>query len=708
MRRARARSLFPGAIRCARGVFVFTAFTALLTTLAVTLDGNTGKNVIFILADDMGYGDVAYNGHPYAITPNLDTMASHGIRVDNFYVNSSICSPSRIAFVTGRYPGRQTAHDSITTDPSKVADDASKGLVPLLPHQANYMQAFKTEGYTVGHFGKWHMSVQPYGARRQSYGLDFARFLGKSANAYDWTTEDHKQRSSKNITDDVIEWLEAYDHETGPPFFLNVWLFQPHTPVEAHPNDRLPYDGIAFDSGDFDSTWEASYYGWIAENFPEGDLNEALQRYLSVITLIDSQVGRIRNALSDLGIANQTYLVFTSDNGPETVLLERTSNPGAGSTGGFRGRKRSLYEGGVRVPFVIAGPGLAPRHDETTVMSGVDFWPTIASLAGIGSPSGIDGRDVSDAIRGLSPQVPLPLFWHSRTGHIGFEAYDTPELGIRLERWKMYMDEDGQERELYDLWADPKETNNLAAAHPTVAADLAAIMEEELQTMPPVEPAIFWQTPSDSVPSGRTFKIETYATGLATPQPLSFQWYKDGIEIPDETTHMLDLGTLSADDTGSYMVEVTNAYGTTQGTTDLNASVFAAWQLEYWGPDLENLPSDAAPDADPDGDQVLNLTEFGFLGNPLVPNGLLAPSLTADPNSGTLTAAYLRRYDPHGLKFTCQTSLDLKTWTPAEDAIERVTLQDGDSQTVEVVLPLDLSLKAQFVRFRVEQEELVD
>ena len=211
---------------------------------------------------------------------------------------------------------------------------------------------------------------------------------------------------------------------------------------------------------------------------------------LASVTELDRHVGRLRVEIDRLGIAGDTILVFSSDNGPEDFAIGNASNAGLGSPGPFRGRKRSLYEGGVRVPFIAAWPGRIPagKSDDSTIMSGVDLMPTLAHLAGIpcDAPS-IDGEDLSPAMRGERVTRRRPLHWEWFFEVVGNPAYFAPPLALRDGPWKFYCDYSGGSVQLYDLTADPAERTELSSRYPEVVERLRAASLAWAKSLPQAE-----------------------------------------------------------------------------------------------------------------------------------------------------------------------------------------------------------------------------
>ena len=409
-------------------------------------------NIVLILADDLGPGDLSCSGGKRAKTPNIDRLASSGTRFTQYYAGAPICSPSRAALLTGQYPARWHITSFLQDRAGNRACGQADFLDPKAPSLPRMLQA---SGYATGHFGKWHLG----GGRDVHDAPKFAAYgIGEHAGTYE-SPEPHPDITSTRwifaAGDKVKRWERSaffVDHTLDflrrnqarhQPSFVNVWLDDPHTP-------------------------------WIpGPNAPKGDTSENLR---DVLVEVDRQVGRLVDGVQRLGLAETTLILFMSDNGPLPPF-------GTSRTVGLRGSKLSLYEGGMRGPLIAAWPGQIPagRVDEHTVISAVDWLPTLAVIAGAKLPEAFapDGLDRSEA---LVPGHPLdrskPLFWEYGRNETSFKypgitGNQSPHLAIRDGNWKCLVNADGTGAELYDLAIDPNETTNLAAKHPEVAHPLA-------------------------------------------------------------------------------------------------------------------------------------------------------------------------------------------------------------------------------------------
>ena len=335
-------------------------------------------NIVFIYADDWGWGDLSCHGHEWLKTPNIDRLASEGIDFQQFNVLNPVCSPSRTAVMTGKYPARFSVHQhfaSATANRNRNMPDWLDPKAIMLP------RLLKKAGYRTAHFGKWHLTNNFIeGAPRPgAYGYDaFAVFNGGA----EWP--------SAGSHDTAANTVAFIKENKDQPFFINVWLHESHTMHTPR-----------------------------AESMEQWNhLDEKKQVYSAVITDGDQDVGTILDALESQGLADNTIVMFCSDNGPEwtsakpkpkrlnpeTQLTSYGSDFSIGQTGGLRGKKRSLYEGGVRVPFIVRWPGHTPAGvtDTSTVMTAVDLLPTLCAAAAVKLPTDYqgDGENLLAALQG--------------------------------------------------------------------------------------------------------------------------------------------------------------------------------------------------------------------------------------------------------------------------------------------------------------------
>lgn len=439
-------------------------------------------NVIFILADDQGWGDAGFAGHPYLRTPHLDRLAAEGTWFRQFYVAAPVCSPSRAAFMTGRHPARFGIHGHF----ADAAANRRRGMPDWLdPGVTTLPGLLSAAGYATAHFGKWHLGAGPGAPTPADYGLAVSKTVNSSGEQLGDEAREpfFRARSTGLIVDETIRFIASHRDE---PFYVNVWTLLPHARLEPTPEQLEAWadlDPVA-DRPAFEPWCDA----YLAE---AADLRSQLQVYAASIADLDAEIGRLLAALDDLGLADRTIVVFSSDNGPEDYRIANAANAGVGSPGCLRARKRSLYEGGVRTLGLVRWPGRVPagRTDDASVVSGLDLLPTIATLAGVPLPEGLplDGEDVSRLWLGdASHPRSTPLHWEWLFDVRGADdGYRPPRLAVRAGRWKLLVNHDGSGPQLYDIPADPAERHDLAASHPEIVQRLVAEATAWAAKLPP-------------------------------------------------------------------------------------------------------------------------------------------------------------------------------------------------------------------------------
>lgn len=428
-------------------------------------------NIILILADDLGYGDLGVYGCDIP-TPNLDRLASQGTRFTRAYVASPVCSPSRVGITTGQYPARHL----VNTYLDSRAKNREHGMRDYLDRNApSIARTLQQAGYATGHFGKWHMG----GGRDvgdaphpTAYGFDesFTSFEGLGDRVL-WPNDRLCQMSEKLAQGTILHAAKAetsrifvdrsidfIKRHRGRPFYLQLWPNDVHDPFDPKPELLARYS-------------------------PKYGANKYLPPFYAVLDEMDRQIGRLIDAVDSEGLANDTLIVFVSDNGPTAwpfYYKEGVEPPG--STAGLRGRKWSLYEGGIREPLIVRQPGRVPagKVDKESVISTIDFFPSFCKLAGVAPPHGVtfDGEDVSEAFLG-KPRAKRnnDLYWEygrdDSYPYPGRKSDRSPNCAIRRGNWKALVNADGSNLELYDLARDEHERNNLAARDPKRAKDLS-------------------------------------------------------------------------------------------------------------------------------------------------------------------------------------------------------------------------------------------
>lgn len=415
-------------------------------------DVNQKPNIIFIFADDWGWGDLGLHGHPVIKTPVLDKFASEGIDFQDFYVNNPVCSPSRTAAMTGHYPARYGVHQHFAGHD----ENAKRGMPDWLDTNAVTLPSLlKKAGYRTAHYGKWHLTSRsiPDAPTPLEYGLDDAAvFNGTGKQVWDELSmpNEAKEYNSAYLTVGAVEQtLKFIDENKNYPFYINLWIHETHNKVEATPLQKKVYED-------------------------EPSVKEPELTYYAAVTKADTQIGRVLDKIKALGLDDNTLIIFSSDNGPEVP----SEDPGQGtyysrgSTGGLKGRKRSLFDGGVRTPFLVRWPGRIPAGvvNRSTTITAVDLLPTLCAATGALIPESYrsDGENMLPALLGNEVKRKRPIFWEWR-GNEG--NYNWPRLGVRDGDWKLVIDYYKKRAELYhkDDW---EQENDMHHAMPDIVERL--------------------------------------------------------------------------------------------------------------------------------------------------------------------------------------------------------------------------------------------
>ena len=435
-------------------------------------------NILFIFADDWGWGDLSCHGHPYVKTPNIDRLAEEGTDFHRFSVASGVCSPSRTAVMTGHFPARYNINGHFAWVPSNAKRNMPDWLSTKAPLLSRMLQE---NDYATAHYGKWHLAnnMIPDSPLPSEYGYD-------EYGAFNCAGE---QIPVHEDSEHAIEFIEKSLQERKP-FFINLWLHEPHTPFHTVPK-----------------------YRW---RFRDRDLPEKDNIYASVLSHADDRIGEVLEALDRLEIADNTLVIFSSDNGPardsrgaELGLMHDTATgtgfniaAAKGITGGRKGYKSALFEGGIGVPFIARWPGkiAAGQIDQDSMISAVDLLPTFCAIAGVKLPQWYqpDGVNQLDTLMGKkSPIREKPLYWKMAS------AWPIPENRpyhwvsyATVDRsWKLLANRDLSYVELYDLVQDPLEKKDLKNSRPEVVAELLAKIRS-------------WQSELPENPKGEVFSAE--------------------------------------------------------------------------------------------------------------------------------------------------------------------------------------------------------
>lgn len=451
-------------------------------------------HIVMVLADDQGWGDVGYNGNTIVRTPNLDAFAAAAVRLDRFYAAGPVCSPTRASALTGRHPFRVGV---------PWADDGY-----LRADESTIAEVLGAAGYATGHFGKWHVgelsrtvnqaysagdmarpeaysppwvngfetsfatesmmpTYNPYYLVGGDYGTDDYRFLQSEPVARGQRTDGFRWRDvywtgegqmvdewlegddSALIMDRALAWIDR-EVAAGRPVFAQIWFHAVHTPLVASDEDRAPFAGQPMPA----------------------------QHWYGALAAMDRQIGRLRAHLEASGIADDTLIWYSSDNGPSYIHDFNSAGP-------FRGKKADLLEGGVRVPAIVAWPArLEGGRVVSEPITTSDFYPTLLAAAGVSSPADqkeLDGIDVLPLLTGRQTARAAPIGFVSPQRGAQYDAApNTRQYAWHDGRWKLH-GIGGDRWELYDLEADPGEAHDVSAAHPDrterMSAELLAWVE---------------------------------------------------------------------------------------------------------------------------------------------------------------------------------------------------------------------------------------
>ncbi len=421
-------------------------------------------NIVFILIDDYGWRDTGYNGSTFYETPNIDALARSGMIFTDAYSSSPVCSPTRAAIMTGKYPARLhlTSHLQGATNRfhfSKVIQPNARLELPLA--EVTIAEMLRARGYRTASIGKWHLGKTGFLPSDQGFDVSIAGDEAGSTSSFfypKWKTKlPLEGREGDYLTDRLTTHAVDFIRDNKDrPFFLYLPHFAVHTPIEGKPEKVRKYDG---------------------KSRPDNPQNYG--EYAAMIESVDESVGRVLAALSVNGLEDNTLVIFTADNGG--VTSREWKNRPVTSNLPLRLGKGHLYEGGIRVPTVIRFPGVTKPgsacHDP--ILS-VDYAPTIAELAGIPRSQlpRMDGRSIASLLKGSPSQGKRDIFWHypHYSPQLG-----TPSSAIRNGDDKLILFFEDRRVELYNLKDDIGETRDLAASQPAKAAAMRRRLEAWLK-----------------------------------------------------------------------------------------------------------------------------------------------------------------------------------------------------------------------------------
>ncbi|MEM7573873.1 MAG: arylsulfatase [Bacteroidota bacterium] len=423
-------------------------------------------NIIFIYADDLGYGDLGCYGQVHFSTPNIDQLASEGMLFTQHYAGSTVCAPSRCVLMTGKHTGNAFVRGN-SGNPNGL------GQLPLPPTEVTFPKLLQAAGYRTAACGKWGLGNADTEGNPLLHGFDhffgyhdqvlahnsYPEYLFRNnerimlRNEVTYLSEEEWHRGLGSVSTEKVDysndliWEEALgfiQESKEDPFFLYWATTIPHDNGEAPIGQRFEVpDGARYLEED-----------WTADE----------QQYAALVEHLDTQVGELLAALEELGIAENTMVIFTSDNGP--ILSDQLE-----SNGPLRGGKRDLYEGGIRVPLLIRWPAQVEAGERSDHLSaGWDFFPTLCDAAGISDYPKTDGISFLPTLTGAGEQMQHEyLYWE-------FHWWKPARQAIRQANWKAVKDSLQSPIELYDLEQDPGETQDVSAEHPALVQELAQKM----------------------------------------------------------------------------------------------------------------------------------------------------------------------------------------------------------------------------------------
>ena len=485
-------SLLPRLLLIALGLFLASNSTA-------TAAESRPPNVVFIIADDLGYGDLGSYGQKKIRTPHLDRMAAEGMRLTQHYSGNAVCAPSRCVLMTGKHPGHAFIRDNKQFKPGQ-----DEGQWPIPAGTVTLAKLFQQRGYATGGFGKWGLGGP--GTEGEPLKQGFTRWFGYNCQAvahnfyptYLWDNDrkvplknlpfaanqklsegadpkdpaSYVRYSGKEYASDLI-WEQARqfvrDNKSGP--FL---LFAPTT--VPHLALQVPEDSLAEYRGKFHDEPYPGGKGYLPHMIPRA-------AYAAMITRMDKEIGRVMDLVKELGLDEQTLFVFTSDNGPLYDKLGGTDCEFFNSHGGLRGRKGALYEGGFRVPGIVRWKGRITPGISERVTGFEDWLPTLLELVGAKEalPTGLDGFSFAPTLRG-EKQPDRPFLYREFPGYGGQQCIRVGDWkGVRqglFLRGKKAGTSEGR-LELYNLKEDVAESRDVAAQHPEIVARLERLLREQ-------------------------------------------------------------------------------------------------------------------------------------------------------------------------------------------------------------------------------------
>ncbi|MGB6220257.1 sulfatase [Haloferula sp.] len=471
-----------------RSIFIAAALSFWPALLAA--DDTKPPNIVFILADDLGWSDTSLYGHTKLYqTPNIDRLAKRGMTFSRAYSDSPLCSPTRSAILTGLSPARTglttpNCHLPAVTlkaSPGKKAPAGSKAIAPTPVSRLNTTYAtlpktLKAAGYATGHFGKWHLGTKPYSPREHGFDVDIPNWPGPGPAGsfvapwkypnFDPDPDVPNQHIEDRMAKEAVAFMEA---NRDKPFFLNYWMFSVHAPFDAKKDLIEKYRKLVD---------------------PEDP--QRSPTYAAMIESMDDAVGTLLDAIDRLGIADNTIVIFFSDNGGN--MYNEVDGTTPTSNAPLRGGKANVFEGGVRVPCIVAWPGLVtPESRSDAIIQGCDFYPTLIDALDLEAPKNqpFDGISIVPALKGgaLDREAIFSYFPHNPP----IPEWLPPSITVWRGDWKLirlfHEGEDGGHRwKLYNLKEDLSEKNDRSKQEPERVKELDLLIERFLADTKAVTP----------------------------------------------------------------------------------------------------------------------------------------------------------------------------------------------------------------------------
>lgn len=452
-------------------------FGLLLVMLAVQAVAQDRPNIILILADDLGYGDLGCYGQQHVKTPHIDRLAADGMRFTQFYAGATVCAPSRSALMTGQHTGHTYIRGNKEIEP--------EGQYPLADSVQTFAQLLQDAGYVTGAFGKWGLGmVGTHGAPDRKgfdtfFGFNCQRQSHRYYPSHLWHNDERVALEGNDLANKVMyapeviqqQALKFMEAHRDSPFFLYVPTVLPHAELQG-PADQHYY---LYESSFIETPYKGEDYGPEASIGGYASVAKPRATFAAMVGRMDAYVGELLAKLDELGLTENTIVMFSSDNGAH---LEGGADPVFfNSSGGLRGYKRDLYEGGIRVPFIVKWPGKVRPQSRSDFMGAFwDLMPTLVDIVGAQAPKYTDGISFVPTLLGKDGQQQQHqyLYWefHEAGGR----------QAVRAGHWKAVRlhakDKEKATMELYDLNNDPSETTNLAATYPRIVQQLSGLMDK--------------------------------------------------------------------------------------------------------------------------------------------------------------------------------------------------------------------------------------